>query len=613
MSWGGIPPGASASFGGAAATVGAVTATSLTVVAPAHAFGPVDVTVVNPDGQAASLLAGFTYAAPAPTLASAAPAPGPIAGGTSVVLTGSGFLPGASASFGGAAAAVTALTATSITVSAPTHAVGTASIVVTNPDGQAATLAAGFTYTAPAPTLASVAPATGSTAGGSQASLAGTGFLPGATVSFGGVAGVVVSLSATAVTVTVPAHAAGPADVTLANPDGQAATLAAAFTFAAPAPTVDAATLFTTGLTQFNTAHGEVLAAITARKAGNLTGAAALDAQAAIDFAAARATFDQLKALFPAFAQLDQATFLAGRSSYEIGNISKLLSDYVDAQARLDAFELAFPASTFMDQAAYFDGRARFHQVDYAGALPQFQKSLAVNAAGTFADNAQFYVGRTWFELGFALKNVVPPPLLNSAAWLQAKADFQAAEAELAKVEVLYPLSVYIDEARYYEGAAYYEEPVDITLSNLVRIANLEKAELLLTQVINTPLSVFITAAHYWRGKAEYTHSFETATKGLKNQVDLAAALADMNAVQPPDVYADNALYFVAKIYVYLVVTPGTIGVCLGGTGLPPTSACGAVTALDTLKATNPLYALSTYPALARAYVGLNLKGCTCP
>ena len=77
----------------------------------------------------------------------------PSSGGTSggpVRLTGTGFMAGATVTFGGVAAtAVSPLSPTTITAVRPAHALGTVNVVVTSLDGQVATLAGGFTYVAP--------------------------------------------------------------------------------------------------------------------------------------------------------------------------------------------------------------------------------------------------------------------------------------------------------------------------------------------------------------------------------------------------------------------------------------------------------------------------------
>jgi hypothetical protein len=82
------------------------------------------------------------------------------------------------------------------------------------------------------PTLKSVSPSTGPTAGGTTVTLGGTGFESGATVTIGGTAATNVTVvSSTQITAITPAHAAGAVNVTVTNPDGQSATSPASFTF----------------------------------------------------------------------------------------------------------------------------------------------------------------------------------------------------------------------------------------------------------------------------------------------------------------------------------------------------------------------------------------------
>ncbi len=105
----------------------------------------------------------------------------------------------------------------------------------------------------PAPTVSSIAPTSGSQAGGTAVTITGTGFLSGATVKFGGTPATNVTVvSATSITATAPAHAAGKVDVVVTNSDSQSATLAQSFTYALPAPTISGvspATGPTSGLT----------------------------------------------------------------------------------------------------------------------------------------------------------------------------------------------------------------------------------------------------------------------------------------------------------------------------------------------------------------------------
>ncbi|MEO7793862.1 MAG: IPT/TIG domain-containing protein, partial [Thermoanaerobaculia bacterium] len=83
-----------------------------------------------------------------------------------------------------------------------------------------------------APTVGSVLPATGSEWGATVVTLNGTGFVSGATVEFGGVAAASVTFNGpTSLTATTPIHLPGVVGITVTNPDTQAGSLLAAFTF----------------------------------------------------------------------------------------------------------------------------------------------------------------------------------------------------------------------------------------------------------------------------------------------------------------------------------------------------------------------------------------------
>jgi len=89
---------------------------------------------------------GLTTAATDPAVTGISPSSGSAAGGTPVTLTGKNFVAGATVSFGGAAAVVTTVNATTIAAKTPAHKQGAVNIVVTNPDGQSGTFASGFIY-----------------------------------------------------------------------------------------------------------------------------------------------------------------------------------------------------------------------------------------------------------------------------------------------------------------------------------------------------------------------------------------------------------------------------------------------------------------------------------
>ena len=174
----------------------------------------------------------------APQISGVSPSSGPVAGGTPVTISGTGFTSGATVTFGGTSASATVVGSTTITVTTPSHASGAVNVVVTNPGGQSVTLTNGYTYAsapAPAPTVSSITPNNGTTAGGTPVTINGSNFVSGATVSIGLVAATNVSVvNSTTINATTPAHAAGTVNVVVTNPDTQSATLVNGYTYATP-------------------------------------------------------------------------------------------------------------------------------------------------------------------------------------------------------------------------------------------------------------------------------------------------------------------------------------------------------------------------------------------
>src|SRR5262249_55941238 len=84
--------------------VAVLSSTSILVTAPAGSVGATNVVVVNPDGQSGALESTsanpFTYTGTAPSITSVSPASGSSLGGTTVMVNGAGFLPGAQVDFG---------------------------------------------------------------------------------------------------------------------------------------------------------------------------------------------------------------------------------------------------------------------------------------------------------------------------------------------------------------------------------------------------------------------------------------------------------------------------------------------------------------------------------
>lgn len=220
-----------------------VSPTLILAVAPAETAATVDVQVSTPQGTSPSNISDqFTFGSL--TVTQVSPSGGPTSGGTSVTITGTGFASGATVDFGTtAASSVSVNSATSITVASPAHAAGSVDVTVTV-GATASPVSASDLFSYGAPTVTSVTPNQGPTAGGTTVTVSGSGFVPGEAVHFGSTAGTnLVVLSGGTLLVTAPSEAAATIDVTVVNSapgTGTSATSAAdQFTYVA-APTVTA-------------------------------------------------------------------------------------------------------------------------------------------------------------------------------------------------------------------------------------------------------------------------------------------------------------------------------------------------------------------------------------
>ena len=132
---------------------------------------------------------------PVPTVSAVIPKSGPVTGGTAITITGTGFVPGATAVIGqGNGSGTGAISATNIVVVSWTKitavtgggaTAGTWSLfVITTGGTSAANSADTFNYSL-APTVSAVSPNSGPTSGGTAITITGTGFVSGATVVIG--------------------------------------------------------------------------------------------------------------------------------------------------------------------------------------------------------------------------------------------------------------------------------------------------------------------------------------------------------------------------------------------------------------------------------------------
>jgi hypothetical protein len=233
-----------------AVNFGSTAAGSFTVVSDSQinalspaGTGTVDVTVTTASGTSTVSTADqFTYTSPAaPTISSISPNSGPTAGGTRVVITGSGLTGATAVRFGANAASSFIFVSDSQITAISPAGTGTVNVTVTTANGTSPVSAADqFTYTSPAaPTISSISPNSGPTVGGTTVIITDTGFTGATAVNFGSTAASFAIVSDTQIAATSPAGT-GTVNVTVTNANGTSAiSTADQFTFvAAGAPTV---------------------------------------------------------------------------------------------------------------------------------------------------------------------------------------------------------------------------------------------------------------------------------------------------------------------------------------------------------------------------------------
>jgi len=209
--------------------------TEISAKTPAGSAGEAEVVVEDEVAKSSESNPSFTYVTP-PTVASVEPADGSTLGGTAIVIKGTGLTDVTKVRVGSVeATGVEVESATEVKATTAAGAAGKDEVVVSYANGVASTGGASFTYVAP-PSVSSVTPAEGSTAGGTAIVIKGKGFLKaGAKVKVGG--GEVASMevvSETEVKAKTATGAAGKDEVVVEDEFGKSTTNGS-FTYVTPA------------------------------------------------------------------------------------------------------------------------------------------------------------------------------------------------------------------------------------------------------------------------------------------------------------------------------------------------------------------------------------------
>jgi len=227
---------ATVKFGTTTATSCTVTVTQIICGAPAGS-GTVDVSVTTLGGTA-TLTNAFTYTA----IDSISPPAGKIAGGETVIISGTGFNGFTEVKIGGVSATDCSGTPTQITCTTPAHATaGLVAVAVTTPGGT--TTKSNFFRYYDIPTITAVSPIGGPIAGGTIVTITGTNLTGLLNLTFGGAPTPFPCTinSITQITCTAPDYAlVGPPNVpvdVVATTPGGSVTKSGGYTYY-PMPTI---------------------------------------------------------------------------------------------------------------------------------------------------------------------------------------------------------------------------------------------------------------------------------------------------------------------------------------------------------------------------------------
>jgi hypothetical protein len=196
--------------------------------------------VVDSAYNVTGITAPASYTEPAPVIFGVSTARGPVAGGTTLMVSGSNLDGVTGVTVGGTAASPATYQTQNglfeLALAVPAHAAGVVDIRVKTKAGTSAvTKSDQFTYVPPLPTVSAMSVSGGTTAGGTTVTLTGTNFVGPVTVSVGGTVVADTETSATSLHFVTPKHAAGAAAVVVTNLGGSTTSNSTTtFTFSAP-------------------------------------------------------------------------------------------------------------------------------------------------------------------------------------------------------------------------------------------------------------------------------------------------------------------------------------------------------------------------------------------
>jgi len=161
-----------------------------------------------------------------PVVSGLSPTSGPLAGGTTVAINGTGLKGATAVKFGNkAGTGISVKNDTCLTIKTPAQdaSVGWVNVTVTTGGGTSANSSVNkFKYNA-IPTVSTISPSSGPVTGGTIVTINGSSLGSPTSVTFGSTAGLIIDQNSTQINVTAPAHAAGIVDIRVITAGGTSA------------------------------------------------------------------------------------------------------------------------------------------------------------------------------------------------------------------------------------------------------------------------------------------------------------------------------------------------------------------------------------------------------
>ena len=211
----------SVTFGGVVATsLSIVDSTTITCITPAvDSDGDVGI-IVTTEGGPSDEFSSFTYITP-PSITDISPSSGSTVGETSVTITGINFTGATSVTFDGLSATyLSIVNSTTITCITPARTTAGAVGIIVTAEGGPSSEFSPYIYITP-PNITEISPSSGSTLGGTNATITGTNFTGATSVTFDDLAATTINVvNSTTITCITPAHDAGDVDIVVTTEGG---------------------------------------------------------------------------------------------------------------------------------------------------------------------------------------------------------------------------------------------------------------------------------------------------------------------------------------------------------------------------------------------------------